>query len=127
MGGFNIDSRRYKQLKEIERLENRVEELENILTSLGYCTDCNTIAEHHLTEPFSSCKCGTGEDTGKRPLQELQQDKINTLLRVKELLSHIDGPRSSNYDFQDGISYCYSILHNRLDILIKKVKNEQVR
>jgi hypothetical protein len=35
---------------------------------LGVCPDCREELAHHLDEPFSSCGCGTGEDTGKPPL-----------------------------------------------------------
>ena len=56
----------------IEQQQQRIEELENALVSLGYCTKCSMTPEHHIDEPFSSCACGTGEDHATRPLQRMQ-------------------------------------------------------
>lgn len=52
--------------------ESEVSRLRKIISDLGGCPDCGQIMTHHLSEPFSSCKCGTGEDYGKRPIQKMQ-------------------------------------------------------
>lgn len=50
----------------------RVEQLEQQLRELGVCPDCLEAPQHALDEPFSSCRCGTGEDYLERPMQRLQ-------------------------------------------------------
>lgn len=79
----------------IEQQQKRIEELEQTLRDLGYCTDCNSILEHHLYEPFSSCNCGTSEDYATRPLQKLQfiQRQNNelsaTVEQLRDALRHL--------------------------------------
>lgn len=58
--------------KQYQQLQQRIAELEQTLRDLGYCTVCNSVPEHHIDEPFSSCDCGTAEDYATRPLQKAQ-------------------------------------------------------
>lgn len=62
-----------------EALEQRVrlEGMSKLLENLGACPDCLTVPEMDTDGPFSSCQCNTGEDYGRRPLQELQILKRN--------------------------------------------------
>lgn len=45
------------------------------LSRLGACPTCLQVNDHWLDEPFSSCLCGTGEDSGRAPLQHYQRLK----------------------------------------------------
>lgn len=42
------------------------------LCEIGVCPDCLQEADMDEDGPFSHCKCSTGEDYAKRPLQRLQ-------------------------------------------------------
>ena len=44
-----------------------------LLSEAGVCPKCVKEMEHHISEPFSSCDCGTTEDFGLRPLQAIQR------------------------------------------------------
>ena len=46
--------------------------LREYVGQLGGCPDCLTTPIHDVDEPFSSCKCETGEDYGSRPAQKEQ-------------------------------------------------------
>lgn len=72
----------------VKEQSQRIEELEQTLRELGYCTVCNSVPGHHLDEPFSSCNCGTSEDYATRPLQKAQcaqQHNIELIAIVKRL------------------------------------------
>jgi len=56
----------------LERLELRVAKLTQRLQEVGVCPRCLQIPVHNVVEPFSSCRCGTGEDHARAPLQRLQ-------------------------------------------------------
>lgn len=60
-------------LLEVRALAHTVEQYRQALAEAGICPDCLQAAQHHLEEPFSTCACGTGEDTGERPMQRLQR------------------------------------------------------
>ena len=49
------------------------EKLKQKLREVGVCPECLIVSVHQITEPFSSCACGTGEDHATRPLQKLQR------------------------------------------------------
>jgi hypothetical protein len=51
----------------------KASEARQTLSDAGICPDCLQAAQHHYDEPFSTCACGTGEDTGERPMQRLQR------------------------------------------------------
>ena len=54
--------------------EDEIHKLRAKLFEIGVCPDCFEEISHHLDEPFSSCSCGTGEDTGDPPLiQQLRK------------------------------------------------------
>lgn len=50
-----------------------IHKLKEKMREVGVCPECLTVPVHQLTEPFSSCACGTGEDGALRPLQKLQR------------------------------------------------------
>lgn len=50
-----------------------IQKLKDKLREVGVCPECLTVPVHQLTEPFSSCACGTGEDGALRPMQKLQR------------------------------------------------------
>lgn len=62
-----------------ERLTNRVLQLEEELekargamVAAGICVSCYQAPAMDEDGPFSHCRCGTGEDYARRPLQRLQ-------------------------------------------------------
>jgi len=77
--------------KQYQQLQQRIEELEQTLRDLGYCTDCSSVQEHYIDEPFSSCNCGTTEDYATRPLQKAQfvQQRNNELAAMVERLRDV--------------------------------------
>ena len=44
------------------------EDLDTLWYMIGFCPRCKGPIEHHIDEPFASCRCGTGEDTGRPTL-----------------------------------------------------------
>jgi hypothetical protein len=45
--------------------ETSHEDLDTLFYMIGFCPQCKGLVEHHIHEPFASCRCGTGEDTGR--------------------------------------------------------------
>lgn len=57
---------------EVERLEAEREKAREAMAAAGICPDCYQTAVMDEEGPFSHCRCGTGEDYARRPLQRLQ-------------------------------------------------------
>jgi len=56
----------------VARLEERLAKAQKRLAEVGVCPRCLEIPLHEVDAPFSSCRCGTGEDGARAPLQRLQ-------------------------------------------------------
>lgn len=55
------------------------EDLDALFYMIGFCSRCKGLIEHHIDEPFSSCGCGTGEDTGRPTfLQRIKHKQSGT-------------------------------------------------
>lgn len=55
------------------------EDLDTLWYLIGVCPRCHQLIEHHIDEPFASCACGTGEDTGGPTfLQQLKHKQSGT-------------------------------------------------
>lgn len=55
------------------------EDLDTLWYLIGVCPRCCRLIEHHVDEPFASCHCGTGEDTGEPTfLQQLKHRQSGT-------------------------------------------------
>ena len=65
------------ELEVRSKMQNFIRDLEDkakqLLGEAGVCPECMQVMEHHLTEPFSSCRCGTSEDLGVSPFQAIQR------------------------------------------------------
>lgn len=58
---------------EFDTLQEECDRLKGILYKLGWRGECNSQLVHDCDEPFSSCDCGTGEDTdGPGLIQEIK-------------------------------------------------------
>lgn len=61
-----------RPLLKAEPNPDRADSIREAMTAAGICPDCLQIPEMDEEGPFSHCRCGTGEDYAKRPLQRLQ-------------------------------------------------------
>lgn len=51
----------------------RIDKLESLLRKHGICESCGELFEHHYSEPFASCQCGTAEWVTFTPHMESAQ------------------------------------------------------
>jgi len=59
--------------------ETSHEDLDTLFYMIGFCPQCKGLVEHHIHEPFASCRCGTGEDTGRPTfLQRIMRKQSGT-------------------------------------------------
>lgn len=59
--------------------ETSHEDLDVLFYMIGFCPRCKGIVEHHIHEPFYSCDCGTGQDTGQPTfLQRIKHKQSGT-------------------------------------------------
>lgn len=57
---------------------------DELLRKHGICGECGELFEHHIYEPFASCKCGTSEWYELTPHMELQK-QLNDAKREAKL------------------------------------------
>ena len=59
--------------------EASFDDLDTPFYMIGFCPRCKGPIEHHIDEPFASCHCGTGEDTGRPTfLQRIMRKQSGT-------------------------------------------------
>ncbi len=86
----------YTEAQKLKEISDWIYTAQALLRGLGACPDCLTIPKMDDDGPFSSCRCGTGEDYGIRICQIAQLSFGTDFTEVEEEAHKVPGIRVSN-------------------------------